>query len=67
MERPGLIVSDHLSFVREANKWNPELETSSSLHAEVWRKIFHLCRHDQQRSEFVWVPSHKDIEKFIEA
>ena len=36
--RPGTIVSDHLSFVREARRWDSSLEASGSLHAELWRK-----------------------------
>eukprot|EP00959_Pyramimonas_sp_CCMP1952_P003302 68555-Pyramimonas_sp.AAC.1 len=39
MRRPGLVVSDHLSFVKEANEWGGPLSSATFTHACARRTI----------------------------
>eukprot|EP00959_Pyramimonas_sp_CCMP1952_P392025 8214733-Pyramimonas_sp.AAC.1 len=66
MQRPGTVVPDHLSFVKEALRWDDKLEHPSSLHAGLWSQLRTLCRNDRESCNFVWVPSHQDVLKFVE-
>eukprot|EP00959_Pyramimonas_sp_CCMP1952_P416392 8723651-Pyramimonas_sp.AAC.1 len=66
MQRPGTVVSDHLSFVKEALRWDDKLEHSSSRHAGLWRQLHTFCHDACESCNFVWVPSHQDVLKFVE-
>ena len=62
-----VLISDHLSFVQEGQRWGPSDASSSARHAALWRALrATVAKQGRRPPSFGWIPSHKAVDQAFE-